>query len=872
MILAEYSRFLQTLDKTASQDVRKVANLVLQYFDDLLPLTTAQGQRVKKVAQLAKANWGTINADIQPISVKATVTANAIGQLKSLRVGPFRGFSKPEEFNLASSLVLIYGPNGTGKSSFCEALEYCLLGRVAEAESKRFHEQNVYLKNAHTATFTPPMIKAIDSHGQEMEVNPNEAAHRFCFVEKNRIDSFSRIAAQMPAKQTELISTLFGLDAFSEFVRNFSTEIDDKYIDLTGIKARELAEKRKSLAGSAQQRETNTKELTSLSNEEGALGSQYCDGATFEQMVVELRGNGENAGLIGKIDGELQQPLPKKSQLSYEKLQALYQSVNNDLVSISTKKQLVTEAGQQVSFKQLYDAITKVEPSSPEHCPACKTPLSQVATNPYTHARAELEKLQYLAQLEQELQQLNNTINQSLVSLSQIVGTCTTHFPDKNALSACSVSTDATTNVDWWHSLHQKLPDSFTAWQHLDSQVKYLEDADLKIEQATQEREMKHRQLKTLRELDTKITQLETRRTTAIKAINLANQASANFETANAPLILEAEAETALVAKNKAIANAYASFVAKLNTYKTNLPAQLVADLGDKVVELYNAFNRNDSPREKLATVRLPLSQNERLQISFETKPTRFFDALHILSEGHIRCIGLAILLAKNIKENCPVLIFDDPVNAIDDDHRESIRRTLFEDAFFKDKQIILTCHGEEFFKDIQNLLTAERASQSKLFTFLPRLDESHIRVDFNCTPRNYIISAQKNFANGEIRDALSQARRALESLTKDKLWPYVSKHGDGKLTLKLSSKKAPIELRDLTEKLKSQIAKPNFGAPNKDNLLKSIVTLLGKNGDSREWRYLNTGTHDEADRTEFDRQSVQEIVESLAQLDAALI
>lgn len=44
MILAEYRRFLQTLANAHSQELRKVANLVLQYFDDLLPLTTVQGQ------------------------------------------------------------------------------------------------------------------------------------------------------------------------------------------------------------------------------------------------------------------------------------------------------------------------------------------------------------------------------------------------------------------------------------------------------------------------------------------------------------------------------------------------------------------------------------------------------------------------------------------------------------------------------------------------------------------------------------------------------------------------------------------------------------------------------------------------------------
>ena len=870
MILAEYRRFLQTLTNAHPQELRKVANLVLLHFDDLLPLTTAQGQRVKKFVELAQANWDAVSADIQPIPAQATATPNLIRQLKSLRVGPFRGFAKPEDFDLASSLVLIYGPNGSGKSSFCEALEYGLLGSVAEAESKRFREQNDYLKNAHTNTVTAPVIKVTDSQGQEAVLQANEAAYRFCFVEKNRIDSFSRIAAQTPAKQTELISTLFGLDSFSEFVHNFSAEIDDKYIDLIGVKANALALKRQSLAGSEQQRKTNTEELGRLDSEEIVLASQYREGITFAHIVMELLGDEKNAGLIKTIESELQQPLATKSQLSSASLQALQQGIRNDLANISAKQHALTEASQQVSFKQLYEAVSQLQPSSPAHCPACQTSLQQVAVNPYTHASDELKKLQHLAQLQQELQQLNNTINQSLNLLSQVVATCTAHIASNNELSKYVVSSGLAATVEWWSSLHQTLSDSFTPWQHLEAQVRQLEEADQAIEQAAQQRTSKQQQLTKLREFDTKITQLQTRRTTATTAITSANQAIANFETKNKQLIADAAAEAAVVTKNKAIANAYVSFVAKLNNYATNLPAQLVADLGDKVVELYNAFNRNDLPSEKLANVRLPLLQNERLLISFQTNATQFFDALHVLSEGHIRCIGLAILLAKNIKENCPVLIFDDPVNAIDDDHRESIRRTLFDDAFFVSKQIILTCHGEEFFKDIQNLLSAEGSAQSKAFTFLPRLDESHIRVDFNCAPRNYIISARNHLNNGEIRDALSKARQALESLTKGKLWRYVNRHGDGNLSLKFRSVTASIELRNLTEQLKSKIAKADFGDANKDDVLALIETLLGPSGDSREWRYLNKGTHEETDRPEFDRQSVLQIVTILEQLDVA--
>jgi DNA sulfur modification protein DndD len=870
MILAEYRRFLQSLANAGTQDLHKVANLVLEHWNDLLPLTTAQGQRVKKLVELAQVNWEAISANIQPIPVQAAVTINEIRQLKTLRVGPFRGFAKPEDFNLASLLVLIYGPNGTGKSSFCEALEYGLLGSVAEAESKRFHEQNDYLKNAYTKTFTVPEIRATDSHGQEVAVQANEAAYRFCFVEKIRIDSFSHIAALTPAKQTELISTLFGLDSFNEFVRNFSAEIDGRYIDLVGVNATTLAQKRQSLAGYEQQRKTNSEELGRLDAEEIVLAKQYHERTPFAQLVMDLRGDDENAGRIKTLETELLQPLGAKSGLSIADLQALQQNICNDLANVSTKQQALAAAGQQVSFKQLYEAVSQVQPSSPVHCPACKTSLHQVAVNPYAHASDELKKLQHLAQLQQELQQLNNKINQSLNSLSQVVATCTTRFTLNNPLSAYHISTASFANVGWWDSLHQTLHDVFTPWQDLEAQVRQLEETDLAIEQATQQRITKQRQLTTMREFDIKITQLQTRRTAANVAITSANQAITNFETSNAQLIANAAAESAVVIRNKAIANAYARFVANLNDYQNKLPAKLVADLGDKVVELYNAFNRNDLPSEKLASVQLPLSQNQRLRISFQSDSSCFFDALHVLSEGHIRCMGLAILMAKNIKENCPILIFDDPVNAIDDDHRESIRRTLFEDAFFVGKQIILACHGEEFFKDIQNLLPASRARESKAFTFLPRLDETHIRVDFNCAPRNYIVSARTHFNNGEIRDALAKARQSLESLTKSKLWAYVNRHGDGNLSLKFRSPTAPIELRNLTEQIKSKITKPDFSDANKNTVLTQIDVLLGINGGSREWRYLNKGTHDEADRAEFDRHTVQQIVTALEQLDTA--
>lgn len=68
MIKAEYLRFLQTLNSASTPDpVRKVANLVASNFNELVPLTTNQGQRIKKIVSLAQKEWATISSNIEPL-------------------------------------------------------------------------------------------------------------------------------------------------------------------------------------------------------------------------------------------------------------------------------------------------------------------------------------------------------------------------------------------------------------------------------------------------------------------------------------------------------------------------------------------------------------------------------------------------------------------------------------------------------------------------------------------------------------------------------------------------------------------------------------------------------------------------------------
>jgi hypothetical protein len=242
------------------------------------------------------------------------------------------------------------------------------------------------------------------------------------------------------------------------------------------------------------------------------------------------------------------------------------------------------------------------------------------------------------------------------------------------------------------------------------------------------------------------------------------------------------------------------------------------------------------------------------------------------LSEGHIRCIGLAILTAKNLKEDCPLLIFDDPVNAIDDEHRQSIRETLFIDDCFKGKQLVIAVHGEEFFNRTHQIIGKEAAKKAHSYLFSARQDQ-HIRVNFLNRPKNYVLAARELYDSGEYRDSLMSARRALENLT-EVAWYHYGKHcdkTDKPISVARRAPNQPWDLRYLADNLKAKFSKSKADIPNKDKITSSLAAVLGTDAKQPPWTYLNKGTHDETDLPEFEREIVNQVVAALEELDAVL-
>ncbi|HCF7139862.1 AAA family ATPase [Pseudomonas aeruginosa] len=865
-IRSEYHRFLAHLtQRHVHDDVRRLAHLVLDHLQPLAEVGAARRGRSTRLAPLAIAHLAQMPVAYDG-DARGPENGPALGRLHQLDVGPFRGFMRQETFDLSHDITLVYGANGTGKSSFCEALEVAMLGSISEAQAKRV-DQRTYCNNARLRRHIAPVLSSTAA-GEAQAVQPDEAEYRFCFIEKNRLDDFARIAARTPSDQRQLIATLFGVDQFSEFVRGFNPSLDQDLM-LAGVQAAQLAQRRLQLANSEQTIAAYPQKIAAVEGLEQALAQRMSPGATYQTCVDWLLGTPQQQGRLPYVQAQLDANPPAIHEVTQARLQALLaEAYRVQGLWQASSAQLAARAGE-VSYAKLYEAVQALADGATA-CPACGTELAAVAQDPFARARMGLEQLAQLAVLQQQeaghRTQLSEAVRALWDEMRRVVAAAGVACPAESQAAGLPLlpPTSAGNWLGGWVNGDQR------AWQALLRIAQIIEGFDAQARDVNAQRGAMAQERDRLQQHQLEIERLRTMRTTADQELAAARQTVAQFDDANRGLIQAATDEMPVVVHHQRVKAAYDGFLPEIQAYLTALPGVLLQGLGDQARHLYNAFNRADPPGDLLHALWLPVAENGKIEVEFAGEPGARYDALIVFSEGHIKCLGLAILLAKNLAQGCPVVIFDDVVNAIDDDHRDGIWRTFFEDGLLHGKQVILTSHAEEFLHRIQQELGVRRAAAIKRYKFLPHQGEHELRVDSDPPAKNYVLLAQQALAADEKREALRQARPALESLT-DRLWTWLGRRADGRIDIKLSGPRAPWELNNKCTKLRSaveRIAAQHAGAPD---AVGALVRLLNVSGTSIEWGYLNSGVHDAQRDHEFDRATVRTVVEAVTALDAAL-
>jgi recombinational DNA repair ATPase RecF len=874
----DFERFVAWLHLPATQapsDVRRLANLALAQFDALARTSRQHSQRSIYLVSQARQDIAQTPDGLPDIAAVAADGAWPWKQLRSMTIGPFRGFRNPEPFDLQKRVILFYGPNGSGKTSFCEGLEFGLLGSVEEAETKRI-DGRTYMANLRAGCFEAPVLRATDYHNREVAVVANTDTFRFCFIEKNRIDAFSRIAAKPPAQRTELIATLFGMEKFNEFVGHFNESIDAQLVT-SATKQLSLTGKRNALTNDQATVNGEAQALLDLTAEEIALAAANKEGMTYQGLKAFI-GTTEAPGRLQELDRILNSVPPPVIGVSRESLLGAFEApraAQEELAGIAANLQA---RSSQVSFKDLYTAVLALQATQGDHCPACDTPLGNAKSNPFEKATAGLVNLMELGELQEQHKAAQDKVDTASRDLRLQLGSLSAFIAEQKEqetpVGRFLAGLPAEPIGEWWSVIYPARRPQDGEEANAVTLEEILSVADrIAVQDETSALARQKRQQHAIERADLVALQLtiqaqDLKRKQFVDGVVAAKARIEAFDVENAQLIADVAQEALDIARDAPIKAAYDLFLALLRSYRNQLPGMLMAGLKDAAMNLYNEFNRNDLDPDKLAALHLPINGEQKIEIAFRGNPSVRVDALHILSEGHIRCLGLAILLAKAQSIQSPLVVFDDAINAIDHDHRSGIRETIFESDHFAHTQLIVTCHSNEFIKDIQQHLPAQRREDCKVYLLRNHTGDYQPRVSGNVSIKNYVAKARASKDTLDHREALAACRQGLEMLS-EKVWRWLGSHNLGVLNLQLAGVGAEPGLRNLCEALRKRLKEAtHFNHPNKAPLLGAYERILGIPAANLVWTSLNKGTHEEANRDDFDDELVEFAVQTLEEVD----
>jgi recombinational DNA repair ATPase RecF len=852
----EFINFINTLEiKNITEYEKKFLNLIIDAFDNIAELGTQKGKRAIYLSELIQKKGHTVSDELKISDSGAENVGFSFNILTAVEVNNFRGFDEKEIIPFEKQLTFLHGSNGSGKSSLCEALEYSMLGYVNEAIAKRIPIED-YIKNSKSNIAEFPILSAV-KNGTPVEVKSNPSLYHFCFIEKNRIDNFARISANTPKEKSGLLSTLFGLDEFNNFVNEFTGNIE-KYIDVVGIKNIELNQKSSEVKVYKEALDENKKEIEKLLHLKKELAEKINLASTIDETEELIKVK------LQDIDKKLSQP--QLATLSFPPI-AIIDKQFSDIKELLSKKieidKIFLAKSDEVSFMDLYNAAVNLEPSSKDNCPLCETPIESTIKHPYENAKKRIDDLKIITELQSQRKQLILDIN----------SLCDSFVSFANARAECALKTEFLKSLSVYSSFKNspdKIIDTFS--KDRDAQLTLDEDIN-KYNESVKKHNLQRVMIQKDKEIFAKyqlnITGLKAKENSIIELNKRLEQQIKSFEEENKKLIKDAEEEKKTVSTNIKYFGAYKSIISKLRAYKENLPLQQIAELNQLTLEIYNVINSHDKEYERLENIVLPTNTDDTILISFKGNHGKFYDALQILSEGHIRCLGLAILLAKNIRDNLPIVIMDDIVNAIDDDHRRGVSKLIFENEYIKSKQVILTTHSSMFVKELEQYLPSKDYDKliSKLI-FLPDENERKIRVK-SSEAGNYLLKAKKHYDNGNDKEALYNCRCTLEN-NANRLWKKISKKYKTDLLVVMRAPSVPPDLMSLVQSLNSCIKKNDIKDFSQANDIFDFLIGL-KSKYAIAWEYLNKGTHEEEGGDDFDHSIVNDILTNLTQLDALI-
>lgn len=726
----------------------------------------------KKTVAKIKTSASFLLRNLAAYSSNAAVISPT-SKIKSLQVKNFRGFGSEFngddkgvsiEFDVNNSIF--YGPNGSGKSSLCDALEYKLTGEVREA-ARRSRRVSEYVKRIGSASNPSIAIKFLNPSIDGEKLTPDDKKYYSqAFIEKNRIQEFSLFGSKDTGiGKEQILSVLIGMDDLSELAKALVQSTAFK-TNLTSFK-RNVAENKISNLTAASA--SNIK-LQAIYNEDISAEKIKADkllsksGATIADLDVEIENIKKE---IENINTDTLS-LSTISIISQTKNQfeTLIQTLEENLQKHDELKATLDTAKTELSFLNLYTAVVDLQTTVTDSCPACDTPLASVTKNPLTKANEELVKLKGIKDQELEFANHKRIVEENLKSLELLHNNLFSNTI--NIASLKSLIPNGTTlnskSPQYELSSRSVINENIIA---IKKEVSTLDNYFTELESIIDKQTKKQASITTNNK---KIAEFNERKNSAESIKNTWNSNQSKLDEVNLSLGTYSKDLAALTPEkdeedkyNKFIDSliiAYPTFYEALQLFKDLEFKTRFGKLETEIAGFYTQINKHDADHEIIEQFRINNTDSE-YKIEFKTKDSALIEDASIkFSEGHLRSLGLSILLANAKINALPFIIFDDVVNAIDSDHRANIIEMMVKDSYLKDAQQIVSTHDRLYWErfSLEN-------QKGKFGSYVLKCTkEGVVHYHYNLSFKEKIQNALNHF---DIRQALLYSRIWFETIAK---------------------------------------------------------------------------------------------------------
>jgi DNA sulfur modification protein DndD len=699
---------------------------------------------------------------------KSTLTNRIDLKLDSIQIKNFRGFGSLDNsdkgfvFHLHNKKNIFFAPNGGGKTSLCEALEYSLTDNVKECVRRK-----IRLKQYISRDSNKPEIN-IKWHGKFIDpLKLTMEDHQFFgqgIIEKNRLNEFSFLGSKdTGVTESDIMAVLLGLgdldDLINSFVNPRSFTVDDYKRNITFLKNEDISKKHEQL----------TLETTEYQNKINDLEVLHLK--KYSQPFSEVN------HLIEAKEKELDTITKEVQRLEMMGLQQsnlikIFNSFESNLEIYQLIQEKLAQNVNQINLDVLYNIILKIH--FQDKCPACDTDLSIVKINPKIKAKKELDNLSEIQNSMKEFEKLTLEMNKTVLKFVKEGEICLANFKIDKRLYFQDLFNMITHLNKLIEINHDKMDLKFYLefWNIIKKNwsllTEYQNKLQLIIKDDTQRKslldEIKRTksglifETKQLREMNTIVS-------TYTNEIKKKNDHILKLKKHQAKLTPELNKESEYNLFVDDVKRNYGLFLNDLKQLKKDIEKAKLNDIENNVIYYYQAINKHDDDNEYVTDIKF-IDENNNYKIFIKTKTfDTLVNATAFLSEGHMRSLGLSIMLAIAKKNNLPIIVFDDVVNAIDTDHRANIIDLIFNDSYLRDTQMIITTHDRLFWERFSNtyeLKQKEECGTDLVSYILINSNKGIVGLQYNVSFREKIQQALSNY---DIRQALIYSRIWFESI-----------------------------------------------------------------------------------------------------------